>query len=214
MLNDIVNKQIIKLQPTILSIHYLPCVLWFRHFLNDEHVLLEQHENYEKQSYRNRCVILSANGPLALTIPVKKTQHKIPMHEVEIENDFNWQKQHWEAICSAYRSSPYFEHYEHHFENFYKKKFNFLQDFNIELIKVCLKILKIDKEIILSDSYYISLADCADFRRIISPKIKSDETFNPYLQVFAAKFPFIENLSVLDLIFNQGPNSIEKCIIY
>ncbi len=204
MLNDIVNKQIIKLQPTILSIHYLPCVLWFRHFLNDEHVLLEQHENYEKQSYRNRCVILSANGPLALTIPVKKTKHKIPMHEVEIENDFNWQKQHWEAICSAYRSSPYFEHYEHHFENFYKKKFNFLQDFNIELIKVCLKILKIDKELVLSKKYIMCASDFKDLREVIHPKKKSKEEFEPYLHVFSSKFSFVPNLSVIDILFNKG----------
>ncbi len=192
---------------TVLSIHYLPCVEWFKHFLNDEHVILEQHEHFVKQTYRNRCVILSANGPLALTIPIKKTKHKMVMLEVEIENDFNWQKQHLEAIKSAYRSSPFYEHYEHHFEKFYTHKFQFLQQFNLELIQVCLQIMKQKKELLLSNEYINATDNFIDLRNKIHPKKKSEQVFKPYLQVFSEKFSFAPNLSIIDFIFNQGVNS-------
>jgi len=131
------------------------------------------------------------------------------MNEVEIENDFNWQKQHWEAIRSAYNSSPFFEHYQHYFEKFYQNEFNYLSEFNLELIKVCLKILKVEKEIRLSETYVISLADDTDLRGIINPKKKSEENFKPYLQVFVSKFPFVSNLSVVDLLFNEGTKAID-----
>ncbi|MFI5220948.1 MAG: WbqC family protein [Bacteroidia bacterium] len=194
---------------TILSIHYLPCITWFRNFLQNENIILDQHEHFIKQTYRNRCIILSANGPLALTIPVKKIKHHIPMHEMEIENDFNWQKQHWEAIRSAYNTSPFFEHYTHHFEKFYQNEFNHLSEFNLELIKVCLNILKVEMEIRLTDTYVHSPAEGTDWRQAIHPKKKSGENFKPYLQVFASKFSFVPNLSVVDLLFNQGTKAGE-----
>ena len=195
---------------TILSIHYLPCVNWFRHFLFDENVILDQHENFVKQTYRNRCVILSANGPLALTIPIKKTKHKMLMHEVEIENDFAWQKQHWEAIRSAYNSSPFFEHYEHHFYKFYHNEYKELQNYHLELIRVCLKIMKVEKEIILSDEYVKPQPYLIDLREVIHPKKNINTEFNPYLQVFTEKFPFVQNLSIIDVLFNHGKDAINK----
>ena len=200
-------------QTTILSIHYLPCIQWFRHLLFDEHVVLDQHEHFVKQTYRNRCVILSANGPLALTIPVKKQEQKRPLHSIEIENDIAWQKQHWEAIRSAYNSSPFFEHYEHHFYKFYHDEFKYLREFNLELIRICLKIMKTEKELILGDAYLISAAVDVDLREVIHPKKKPDVDFKPYLQVFAGKFPFVSNLSIVDVIFNHGWDAINKIII-
>ena len=181
----------------VLSLHYLPCIYWFQQLLN--HVtILDLEEHYIKQTYRSRCVILSANGPLTLTIPVKKKQH-LKVSEIEIENEFNWQKQHWEAICSAYN---------HYFEPLYFKKYKLLKDFNIDLIEVCLKLLKQPTTLVFSENY-VEHAE-HDFRIFIHPKHKIVEPFKPYLQVFSEKFPFQENLSVIDLLFNLGPQSLDK----
>ena len=201
----------IKYQPTtILSIQYLPNINWFQHFLFDEKVILDQHEHFVKQTYRNRCEILSANGKLPLIIPTKKREHKQPMHAIEIENDFGWQKQHWEAIRSAYNSSPFFEHYEHHFYKFYHTEFKNLQEFNLELIKVCVKLLKEEREINLSKEYVKSPEDCTDLREIIHPKKEVDTEFKPYLQVFVGKFSFVKYLSIIDVLFNHGNDAINK----
>jgi hypothetical protein len=190
--------------PAILSLHYLPSIEWFHHFLAGDTVI-DIHEHYLKQSYRNRCVILSANGPLALTIPVKKKDSKQPLATIEIENDFNWQKQHWEAIRSAYNSSPYFEFYAHYFEPFYTKPFTHLYAYNKALIELCLKLMKTGKPLVLSTKY-IQEED-HDLRNSIHPKKPSGINNKPYLQVFTEKFPFQPNLSILDLLFNQGPAS-------
>ena len=205
------NLSTINLQPpTILSIHYLPNINWFQHFLFDENVIFDQHEHFVKQTYRNRCEILSANGKLPLIIPTKKREHKQPMHTIEIENDFAWQKQHWEAIRSAYNSSPFFEHYEHHFQKFYHTEFKNLQEFNLELIKICLKLLKVEKKIILSDKYIVPINNDKDLREIIHPKTKVATELKPYLQIFVGKFPFVKNLSIIDVLFNHGNDAINK----
>jgi hypothetical protein len=194
---------------TILSIHYLPCIAWFRHLLHDPEVVLDQHEHFLKQSYRNRCMILSANGTLPLTIPVKKGVAKQPVHAIGIENDFAWQKQHWEAIRSAYNSSPFFEHYEPHFSRFYHTRQVWLQEFNLELISLCLKLLKAEKKPVLSTHYLVAGAGDTDLRLSLHPKKELHEAFSPYLQVFAEKFPFAPNLSIVDLLFNMGPAALD-----
>ncbi len=132
------------------------------------------------------------------------------MHEVEIENDFAWQKQHWEAIRSAYNSSPFFEHYEHHFYKFYHNEYKELQNYHLELIRVCLKIMKVEKEIILSDEYVKPQPYLIDLREVIHPKKNINIEFNPYLQVFTEKFPFVQNLSIIDVLFNHGKDAINK----
>jgi len=195
---------------TILGIHYLPCISWFQHFLFDENVVLDQHEYFVKQSYRNRSIILSANGPLPLIIPVKKNISKQPINTIEIENAFDWQKQHWEAIRSAYNSSPFFEHYEHYFYKFYHTEFKNLLEFNLELIKICLKLMKVEKEFNLSVKYVIPINIDKDLREIIHPKKKVDTDFKPYIQVFVGKFSFVKNLSIIDVIFNHGNDAINK----
>lgn len=154
-------------------------------------------------------MILSANGPLSLTVPVKKTKHKMHMYEVEIENAFGWQKQHWEAIRSAYNSSPYFEHFEHHFEKYYSTEFKFLSEFNLGLIKVCLKIMKAKTELKLGDQYIIADSHISDFRELIHPKKPTEEKFKSYLQVFASEYTFVPNLSMIDLVFNYGRDWIK-----
>lgn len=190
-----------------MGIHYLPCTAWFSALLRNEQVVLDQHEHFLKQTYRNRCMILSANGPLALVIPVKNRSH-VAVCDLLIENDFAWQKRHWEALRSAYNSSPYFEHYAHHFEKFYSQEFTHLATFNLELTRLCLRLMKVEKALVLSDAYIDAKEGDNDLREVIHPKKPGTSTFKPYLQVFAEKFPFVPNLSIADLLFNHGPGAV------
>jgi hypothetical protein len=189
----------------ILSSHYLPSVQWFQVLLSGEEVIIDLHEHFVKQTYRNRANILSANGKLALTVPVKKVANHTPMIDVKIENDFNWQHQHWQAIVSAYNSAPYFLYYQDHFKPLYEKEFTSLVEWNRSLLMVCLQIMKVDINVHYSEKYCEVTDKNEDFRTIISPKNKQETSFKNYLQVFSEKFPFEPNLSVIDVLFNHGP---------
>jgi hypothetical protein len=173
--------------------------------LTNEEVVIDVHEHFVKQTYRNRTNILSANGKLALTIPVRKTAHHMPMAQVEIDNSFRWQHQHWHAIQSAYSSAPYFLYYQDYLKPLYEKEFTHLVEFNDVILKVCLKIMKVELAVLLSDSYIRAEANDIDGRLLISPKKDSAFAGKHYLQVFAEKVPFEKNLGILDLLFNQGP---------
>ncbi len=190
----------------VLSLHYLPNVLWMSHFLAGN-CIIDVHEHYIKQSYRNRCLILSANGPLALTIPVTKTGNKIIMRELQADQTVAWQRQHWESIKAAYGSSPYFIHYAPYFEPWYQQPVTSIMEFEIGLLNLVIKLLKIEMEPRLSETYIEAIQE-NDYRDKISPKFSSTYVFKPYLQVFSGKFPFVPNLSVLDLLFNHGPRSL------
>ncbi len=128
----------------ILSSAYLPSAQYISKINASSNILLEQHEHFVKQSYRNRCYILSANGPLCLSIPIlhSNSVHTV-VKDVKISYDFNWQKIHWKSIESGYRCSPFFEYYEDELSPFYKKNFSFLFDFNEQLLSLILKFLKI-----------------------------------------------------------------------
>jgi len=198
----------------LLSTTYLGPVQYFSKFLQFDEIWLETHENYSKQTYRNRCNIYSANGKLALTIPVLKgDDHKTLITDLRIDYNKNWQKLHWKGIESAYRSSPFFEFYIDELSGFYSKKFVFLFDFNMEILKTVLHILDVNPEIKFTDKFYLPAESfIKDMRSTITPKrsIRSDKSFQPvqYKQVFEEKYGFIPNLSIIDLIFNMGPDSM------
>ncbi len=166
--------------------------------------MVDIHEHFVKQTYRNRTTILSANGRLALTIPVKAPNHT-PMVDVKIENDFNWQHQHWQAIVSAYNSAPYFLYYQDHFKPLYEKEFVSLLEWNKAMLSVCFKMMKLDNAVVYSEKYCEVTAEDQDYRKIISPKVKQEISTKSYLQVFSEKFPFEPNLSIIDVLFNHGP---------
>ncbi len=190
----------------IFSTAYLPPVSWFVHFLQAHQPVIDLGEFYLKQSYRNRCCILSANGELALSIPVKKLASKTAVKDILIENEFCWQKQHWEAICSAYNSSPYFQYYRHRFEPIYHQQFTHLHSLNQALLELCMNMLKLEKQYENALSYQES---AIDFRQIIHPKKKANMIFLSYPQVFMYKYGFVSNLSVIDLLFNSGPEALQ-----
>lgn len=174
-----------------------------------ESVILDIHEHFIKQSYRNRMEIHGANGKLSLIIPLKKRKERTPMKDVLIEYKQDWQKLHWKSLESAYRSSPYFEFYEHQLKHFYDKTYQpkYLIDFNLNFLKSINEMLGVSFSIKKSKEY--NEVEGLDFRKMIHPKIEfihGEE--KKYDQVFDLKNGFISNLSVLDLIFNEGPNSL------
>jgi hypothetical protein len=201
-------------QPILLSTAYLPPVQYISKFLHDAPVYLESQENYQKQSYRNRCYIYGANGRKCLVIPVKKKHgEKTPVTLVEIDYQYSWQKIHMKSIESAYRLSPFFEYYADEFNACYNREIPSLFNWNLGLLKVVLKFLNISEIPVLTDTWYKEPSGCQDLRQCIHPKPrmnKKDSCFHPvpYLQVFQERYGFIPNLSIIDLLFNEGPQAV------
>jgi len=178
--------------------------------LKADQISIDVHENYVKQSYRNRCEIYGANGKLALIIPIIRSS-STPMKEVKIDYDQNWQKIHWKSLESSYRSSPYFEFYEDKFIHLYEQKnIHYLVDFNMELLNIFLKLLDLDIELSYTDSYEKEIKNKLDLRSLIHPKMGTSQYYNEnkYIQVFEEKMGFIPNLSIYDLVFNEGPAAV------
>ena len=183
---------------------------------------IERYDNYVKQTYRNRCVIAAADGPLALTIPTEKGEAlKCPMKDVRISDHGNWRHMHWNALVSNYRNSPFFEYYADDFRVFYEKKFPFLWDFNQEICALVCDLIDIHPVMEGTAEYRTFFEEGEeDFREIIHPKKDfrvEDPAFHaePYYQVFKEKFGFLPNLSIADLLFNMGPESLlvlQKCV--
>jgi len=197
----------------LLSAAYLAPVQYFTKFLLYDAIWLETEENYQKQSYRNRCNVLSANGQMALTIPVTRGQPRVKTRDIRIDNTLEWQKNHWTSIESAYSSSPFFEFLADDFAPFYHQPYHFLLDFVLGLQQVVLEILDIDVSVKKTTEYVKHTdGDTDDLRDSIHPKKrmqKPDPAFTPafYHQVFHERCGFIPNLSIIDLLFNEGPNA-------
>ncbi|HXD92053.1 MAG TPA: WbqC family protein [Bacteroidia bacterium] len=191
----------------ILSTAYLPPVAYFKKIKDAASVYIEKHEHYLKQSYRNRCNIFGANGVLSLSIPVINKHDKEIITDTKISYVEKWQQQHWRTIESAYRNSPYFIYYADALKPFYQKKYTFLFDFNTELLQLLINNFKLNAEIKFSEAFEKSNS-LEDFRYSIHPKneIVAIE-FKPYSQLFNEKFPFVPNLSSIDLLFNAGPHA-------
>lgn len=175
-----------------------------------DELLIEKFEHFPKQTYRNRASIYSPNGKLDLIIPVVKGSgvHTV-MKDVKISYESNWQRLHWMSLQTSYRRSAYFEFYEDDFAPFYQKKYEFLFDYNSDLLLLLLKLLKIKKTLRFTDTYRDNDPYMIDFRSTIHPKKNfTTNREKPYFQVFEPKFGFLPGLSIVDLLFNQGPNSL------
>ena len=195
----------------LLPIAYLPPVSWFYYYLNSASVEIEQYETYPKQTYRNRSTILSANGKLDLSIPVSKPNGKHTITcDVDIFNLEKWSQNHWKAICSAYLNSPFFEYYTDEVESVYKSAPDKLVDFNLKMLEVTLDILGIKSRHELTNDFVHYPANTLDLRNEINPKKESKNlVFPDYIQVFSSRFGFTQNLSIIDVIFNLGPESLD-----
>jgi hypothetical protein len=191
----------------LLPIFYLPPISWFSIFLDeDNHISLEQFENFPKQTYRNRAAIYGANGKLPLIIPIKHNG-KREMRDIEISYSEDWQKLHWKSIKTAYQSTPYFEFYEDRLQSIYDEKISSLLEFDLKTIKVILQILKTEKDFQLTEEY-IKQPEAQDLREQFSAKSESNYQMEDYYQSFSDKYGFIKDLSILDLLCNIGPESM------
>jgi hypothetical protein len=192
----------------LLSTAYLPPIEYFQKIFSSPSVFIEKHEHFVKQTYRNRCHILGSNGLQVLSIPLLNAHEKTSIDAKKISYAQDWQKQHWRGIISAYANSPYFIYYNDELRPFYENRFEFLFDYNTELLKVILKLLKIKTEIKFTETFEKEAT--VDFRNTISPKmVLENSNLKPYTQVFSEKHAFISNLSIIDLLFNKGPEALE-----
>lgn len=206
----------------LLSSTYFGPVQWYQKLNRYDECLIERHESFIKQTYRNRMIIPTTNGPLALTIP---TNHdtSMAMKDIRISDHANWRHVHWNALMSAYGESPFFEYYQDDIRPFYEKKYDFLFDFNMEIMEKMIELLDIRPKISITDRYFLGEerkenaphsplhVEMKDFRDVIRPKKPlPDAEFVPkrYYQVYEQKFGFLPNMSILDLLFNEGNEAI------
>jgi len=187
----------------ITELHYLPLISYFSR-IKENDFQIEAHEYYQKQSLRNRTYILTANGELVLTIPVQHGATNI--REVKIDYSQDWVKNHLRALQSAYKHSPYYDYYFPYFEDIYQRKLTQLLDLNLELFQLILKMMKWQKGFILTESFIPNYKNQIQDIRSKYQYREHTEPTKLYQQVFGIEF--VPNLSILDLLFNKGPDSI------
>lgn len=198
--------------PILLSTAYFAPVHFYARFLHHQQIYIEQYEYFTKQTYRNRCIILGSNGPISLVIPVVKGRGpKVLMKDLRISYDTEWQRNHWQTIVSAYNSSPYFEYYQDELQLFFEKRSKFLLDHNLQIHETICDFLEMENKVILTEDFEKVPPGTLSFRESISPKMKGNNDLSfkniPYTQVFEKKFGFVPDLSILDLLCNEGPNT-------
>ena len=186
---------------------YFSPISQYHALLNSNSITFEVEDNYQKQTYRNRCYIYGANGKQLLNIPVSipKSSKKTKSKDILIENS-NWQKQHYKSLEAAYNHSPFFEFYKDDLRKIFCKKYTYLLDVNLDSFNFIMDALDLFKEYTLSKTYEETKLN--DFRNLADSKKKVEISFLSYIQMFDQKFGFLKNLSILDLLFMEGPNSI------
>ena len=188
---------------------YFPSISQYVAMVNASEIVLETHDNFQKQTNRNRMYIYSPNGLQLLNIPIKhsKQSHQ-KTKDIQIENAFDWQKQHFKSLEAAYRSSPFFEYFEDTIHPIFQKKHQFLLDLNIETLEIINSCMRINYTFKATEEYWHSSPIKNDFRSLADGK-KDQNSFDEYPQVFQEKKGFLNNLSVLDLLFNEGKFALE-----
>jgi len=195
---------------TILHPAYIPNILNFAAIVQNE-ICWEVCDNFQKQTFRNRAYICTDRGQLMLNIPIQhvgKDQGRQYYKDVKLENEYKWQRQHWRAIQTAYRTSPYFEFYEDDIAPLYTKRYSHLQDYNMKCTEIICNCLQISMPKSTTTTFEPITITNKDFRLLVDAKRKFDIQQPKYNQVFGERHGFIKNVSVLDLLFNEGPNAI------
>ena len=189
--------------------NYFPNIHQFTQIIKANNILFEVSDNYQKQTFRNRTYIYGANGKLGLFIPVIHTHKNRELFEdVKISYESNWIGLHLKSLQSAYRSYPYFEYFEDDFIKLYSEKEKFLVDFNIKCIKLISNLLDLDLDFKISNEYVEKTNDIIDLRDLSNARKEKKIETPKYIQVFESKHGYLNNLSILDLIFSEGKNSV------
>ena len=193
----------------LLSTTYFGPVQWYQKLYRADGVLIECHESFQKQTYRNRCLIATTQGVQALTVPVERSGSNV-IRDIRISDHGNWRHLHWNALVSAYGESPFFEYYQDDIRPYFERRWDFLFDFNEAIRQTLCELLDIQPQVHYTKSF-LKEPTSLDFREAIQPKHPAfDPDFTPkrYYQVYESKHGFLPNLSILDLLFNMGPEAI------
>ena len=198
---------------SLLATTYFGPVQWYQKLNQSDRCLIERHDHFIKQTYRNRCVIATTNGLQALTVPIERFEGAhCAMLNIRISDHGSWRHLHWNALQSAYGESPFFEFYADDIRPFFERRWEFLVDFNMEITQKMCELLDIQPHITLTDAYISADEEgVTDYRDAIRPKNPlPDDSFQPrrYYQVYEQKHGFQPNLSILDLLFNEGPEAV------
>ena len=194
----------------LLSTTYFGPVQWYQKLHRADAVLIEQWESFQKQTYRNRCIIATTQGVQALTVPVVRGESQL-IKDIRISDHGNWRHLHWNALQSAYGESPFFEYYQDDIRPFFEKRWDYLLDYNDAICQKMCELIDIQPSIQYSSDFVAEPNNVSDYRIAINPKHPipdADFTPKPYYQVYSSKHGFLSNLSVLDLLFNMGPEGI------
>lgn len=190
---------------------YFGPISQYSEIVKSESVIFEMEDNFQKQSYRNRCYIYNSNGKQLLNIPVidknKGSSQRKKTKDLLVDNDSQWQDHHLKSLQTAYRTSPFYEFYEDDLLKIFTKKYTFLQDVNIDTFLFVSDALQISQEFSITQEYIVNTLE-KDFRELINAKNEPQKRVDSYFQMFQKKHGFIANLSILDLIFMEGPNTI------
>ncbi len=199
----------------LLQTTYFGPIQWYQKLHQYDLCIIEQYDSYQKQTYRNRCLIATANGIQALTVPVEHADDKMLVKDLRISDHNQWRRVHWNALQSAYSESPFFDYYADDLHPFFEKKYNFLIDFNEEIRQKICELIDIHPKVEYTTTFHsltqTESADITDFRAVINakhPLPDSDFKAKDYWQVFQHRHGFLANLSILDLLFCMGPESI------
>ena len=197
----------------LLSTTYFGPIQWYQKLYRAESVQIERWESFQKQTYRNRCIIATTNGPQALTVPIERLFTINCIKDIRISDHGNWRHLHWNALQSAYGESPFFDYYQDDIRPFFEQRWDNLLDFNEAIREKMCELIDIQPKVDYSKKFTVySLSSCVpDYRMVIRPKNpEPDPDFTPkrYYQVYEQKHGFLPNLSILDLLFNMGPESI------
>ncbi len=194
---------------TLIHPTYFPPISHYIAMVQAQSVTLEMEDNFQKQTNRNRMYIYSPNGVQLLNVPVKHSNEQHQKYkDVRIENDFGWQKNHFKSLEAAYRTSPFFEYFEDDFRPLFEKKHTYLMDLNLEIFELVNNSLGITIEAQKTTEYFHEVTEYTDFRALVNGK-KDTTQIEPYTQVFNEKHGFINNLSILDLLFNEGRYAVD-----